>query len=33
VILYDYRSPGAQAYVRLATEFLRRERGLVAGLT
>jgi chromosome partitioning protein len=26
VILYDYRSPGAQAYVRLATEFLRRER-------
>jgi chromosome partitioning protein len=27
VILYDYRSPGAQAYVRLATEFLRRERG------
>ncbi len=28
VILYDYRSPGAQAYLRLATEFLRRERGL-----
>ena len=26
VLLYDYRSPGAQAYVRLATEFLRRER-------
>jgi chromosome partitioning protein len=26
VILYDYRSPGAQAYIRLATEFLRRER-------
>jgi chromosome partitioning protein len=26
VILYDYRSPGAQAYVRLATELLRRER-------
>ncbi len=26
VILYDYRSPGAQAYVRLAQEFLRRER-------
>jgi chromosome partitioning protein len=30
VILYDYRSPGAQAYVRLATEFLRRERNLPA---
>ena len=28
VILYDFRSPGAQAYLRLATEFLRRERGL-----
>jgi chromosome partitioning protein len=26
VLLYDYRSPGSQAYVRLATEFLRRER-------
>jgi chromosome partitioning protein len=26
VILYDFRSPGAQAYVRLATEMLRRER-------
>ena len=26
VILYDYRSPGAQAYVRLAQEVLRRER-------
>ena len=26
VILYDFRSPGAQAYVRLATELLRRER-------
>jgi chromosome partitioning protein len=26
VILYDFRSPGAQAYVRLAQEFLRRER-------
>lgn len=26
VILYDYRSPGAQAYVRLAQELLRRER-------
>jgi chromosome partitioning protein len=26
VILYDYRSPGAQAYVRLADELLRRER-------
>jgi chromosome partitioning protein len=27
VLLYDFRSPGAQAYVRLATELLRRERG------
>jgi chromosome partitioning protein len=26
VTLYDFRSPGAQAYVRLAAEFLRRER-------
>jgi chromosome partitioning protein len=26
VLLYDYRSPGAQAYVQLATELLRRER-------
>ena len=26
VLLYDYRSPGAQAYIRLATELLRRER-------
>ncbi len=26
VLLYDYRSPGAQAYVKLATEMLRRER-------
>lgn len=26
VILYDYRSPGAQAYIRLAQELLRRER-------
>lgn len=25
VILYDYRSPGAQAYIRLAQEVLRRE--------
>ncbi len=25
VLLYDFRSPGAQAYVRLAQEFLRRE--------
>lgn len=30
VILYDFRSPGAQAYVRLAQEFLRRERNLAA---
>ncbi len=27
VILYDYRSAGAQAYIHLATEVLRRERG------
>jgi chromosome partitioning protein len=27
VLLYDFRSPGAQAYVRLATELLRREGG------
>ena len=26
VLLYDIKSPGAQAYVRLAAEFLRRER-------
>jgi len=26
VLLYDFRSPGAQAYVRLADELLRRER-------
>ena len=30
VILYDFRSPGAQAYVRLASEVLRRERGMAA---
>jgi chromosome partitioning protein len=29
VILYDYRSPGAQAYLRLAQELLRRERTLL----
>lgn len=28
VLLYDFRSPGAQAYVRLAAEVLRRERAL-----
>ena len=28
VLLYDFRSPGAQAYVRLAGEVLRRERAL-----
>lgn len=26
VLLYDLRSPGAQAYIRLAAEFLKRER-------
>lgn len=30
VLLYDFRSPGAQAYVRLATEVLRRERAYPA---
>lgn len=30
VLLYDHRSPGALAYVQLASELLRRERGLVA---
>jgi chromosome partitioning protein len=30
VILYDFRSPGAQAYIRLANELLRRERALPA---
>ena len=28
-LLYDFRSPGAQAYVRLAGELLRRERRIV----
>lgn len=26
VLMYDYRSPGAQAYLRLASELLQRER-------
>jgi chromosome partitioning protein len=26
VLLYDFRSPGAQAHLRLAAEFLKRER-------
>jgi chromosome partitioning protein len=26
VLLYDFRSPGAQAYIRLGAEFLKRER-------
>ncbi len=30
VLLYDFRSPGAQAYVQLATELLRRERAHAA---
>jgi chromosome partitioning protein len=29
VLLYDFRSPGAQAYVHLAGELLRREKGQV----
>jgi len=28
VLLYDFRSPGAQAYIRLAGEVLRRERAV-----
>jgi chromosome partitioning protein len=31
VLLYDYRSSGAQAYLRLAAEILRRERGAAQG--
>lgn len=31
ILLYDFRSPGAQAYVRLAGEVLRRERGVTGG--
>lgn len=31
VLLYDFRSPGAQAYVRLAGELLRRERPAMIG--
>jgi chromosome partitioning protein len=30
VTLYDFRSPGAQAYVRLAAEFRRRDRAAAA---
>lgn len=30
VTLYDFRSPGAQAYIRLAAEFRRRDRAAVA---
>jgi hypothetical protein len=26
VLIYDFRSPGAQAHLRLAAEFLKRER-------
>ena len=33
VLLYDYRSPGAQAYIRLAQELLRRERTLLEART
>ena len=31
VLLYDARSPGSQAYIRLAAELLRRERGTMKG--
>jgi chromosome partitioning protein len=30
VLIYDVRSPGAQAYIHLAGEVLKRERGLLA---
>ena len=30
MLLYDFRSPGAQAYVRLAAEMLERQRGPAA---
>jgi chromosome partitioning protein len=33
VLLYDFRSPGAQAYVRLAGEVLRRERAASGSAT
>ena len=33
VLLYDYRSPGAQAYIRLAQELLRREQTLLEART
>lgn len=29
VLLYDFRSPGAQAYIHLAGELLRRERAMI----
>jgi chromosome partitioning protein len=29
VLLYDFRSAGAQAYVHLASEVLKRERGIL----
>jgi chromosome partitioning protein len=32
VLLYDFRSPGAQAYVHLASEVLKRERLLTQGV-
>ncbi len=31
VLLYDFRSPGSQAYIRLAAEVLQRERGVPSG--
>ena len=30
ILLYDYECPGSQAYIRLATEVMERERGLRA---
>ena len=33
VLLYDYKSPGAQAYIRLAQELLQRERTLLEART
>jgi chromosome partitioning protein len=32
VLLYDFRCPGAQAYVHLASEVLKRERSLLQAI-
>lgn len=33
VLLYDFRSPGAQAYIKLAAELVRRDRAISDGIT